>query len=260
MASSPTRDAFLAAAIVRSTDDAIFSHTLDGSVMSWNPAAERLFGYAADEIIGTSVARLAPPARADETAELMTRLGRGERVERYETLRYTRDARPIRVVLSLSPLYERGGLSGGDGLIGVVAIAREVGVVLRDEDVIAAAEHRFRGIVEAAPNALVVVDETGRIEYANRRFGELFGYDGDSVSGADIRETLPGRSAGRSSILLGPAGELALELDRSDAVDAGATEPSFRSSSGSTRSGPMAGSSLPRRSSIARLAGPSRTR
>ena len=206
-------DEALLAAIVRSADDAIFSHSLDGLITSWNGAAERLFGYSADEVVGTPIARLAPPGQPNDAPELLGRLARGERIERYETTRYTRDARPIRVALTISPVIAADGAA-----LGATTIAREVGVLLSYEEVIAGAEERFRGILEAAPNALVIVDESGRIEYANARFGELFGYEPGEVTGTDIRAILPGKSADRSSILVGAPDQPAVEVDRPDAI------------------------------------------
>ena len=202
----------LFAALVRSADDAIISPTLDGTVTSWNAAAERLFGYSADEIVGTRLSRLVPPGQPDDTPELLRRLARDERVVRYETLRFTRDFHALRVTLSVSPIRDDAG-----ELVGASTVAREAGALLEYEDVTDPAEQRFRGILEAAPNALVIVDEAGRIEYANARFAELFDYDRDELQAIEIRRLLPGKSADRSSISVGPADNPA-EVDRPDAI------------------------------------------
>ena len=210
--SAPQSDASLLAALVRSADEAIVGHTLDGIVRTWNAAAARLFGYSADEIVGTNLARLVPPGQLDDTRELLGRIERGERVERHETLRLSRDFRALRVSLTLSPIRDDDGT-----LIGASTIAREVGDPLEYGDLIAGPEERFRGIVEAAPNALVIVDEAGRIEYANARFVELFGVDAADLPGIEISQLLPGKSADRSSILVGPA-QFPAEVDRPDTI------------------------------------------
>jgi two-component system sensor kinase FixL len=92
------------AAIVASSNDAIISKDLGGVVTSWNQAAEHLFGYAAAEIIGRSITIIFPPERVDEEAAILARIGRGERVDRYETVRRHRDGRDIRVSLTISPI------------------------------------------------------------------------------------------------------------------------------------------------------------
>src|SRR5262245_15469690 len=91
-------DAHLAA-IVASSSDAIISNTLDGIITSWNDSAERLFGYAADEMIGQPVLRLIPPERQEEEAAILTKLRAGERIEHYETLRRRKDGRLLEVSL-----------------------------------------------------------------------------------------------------------------------------------------------------------------
>src|SRR5262245_52260346 len=83
----------LLAAIVGSSDDAIISETLDGVVTSWNPAAERMFGYGADEMIGRPLARTIPTDLLDRETSLLRRLARGERIDHYETARLQKGGR-----------------------------------------------------------------------------------------------------------------------------------------------------------------------
>ncbi|MGE5925811.1 MAG: PAS domain S-box protein [Gemmatimonadota bacterium] len=108
-------------AIVESSDDAIVSKDLDGTIRSWNPAAERIFGYTAAEMIGDSIYRLIPPELHDEEHSLLNRIRRGEHVAHYETERVRKDLRRIRISLTLSPLYDASGR-----LIGASAIKRDV--------------------------------------------------------------------------------------------------------------------------------------
>jgi two-component system, cell cycle sensor histidine kinase and response regulator CckA len=109
------------AAIVDSSDDGIVSKDLDGTLRSWNPAAERIFGYTAEEMIGGSIFRLIPPELHDEEHGLLARIRRGEHIAHYETDRIRKDGRRIRVSLTLSPLYDKSGT-----LIGASAIKRDV--------------------------------------------------------------------------------------------------------------------------------------
>ncbi len=111
----------LLSAIVESSEDAIFSKDLDGRLLSWNRGAERLYGYTAEEVVGQSVALLAPPERVDEIPQIMERLRRGERIEHYETTRMTRDGRRLRISLAISPLRNEAGV-----VMGASVIARDV--------------------------------------------------------------------------------------------------------------------------------------
>jgi two-component system CheB/CheR fusion protein len=83
------------AAIVESSDDAIVSKTLDGRILSWNVGAERLFGYSADEAVGSPITLIIPPERRDEERGILERLRRGERVEHFETVRMSKEGRRI---------------------------------------------------------------------------------------------------------------------------------------------------------------------
>src|SRR6516162_6076439 len=102
--SSSKSAASLLAAIVASSEDAIVGKTLDGIVTSWNTAAERMFGYTAEEMIGQPIAILATPATADEVPRILEAVGRGERVEHYETERRRKDGQIIQVALTISPI------------------------------------------------------------------------------------------------------------------------------------------------------------
>jgi len=131
------------AAIVESSDDAIISKTLDGTIASWNSGAVRVYGYAADETIGRPVAMLCPPERVDEVAQNLERVCRGERVEHFVTQRVRRDGRRIDVWLTISPVKDAEG-----NVIGASAIARDVTdtkALQREVLAIAAAEQRRIG-------------------------------------------------------------------------------------------------------------------
>ena len=108
-------------AIVESSDDAIISKSLDGIITSWNPAAQRLFGYTAEEIVGRSIAVLMPEERHDDLETILGRIRRGERVEHYETVRVSKDGRRIPVSLSVSPVKDAAGR-----IIGAAKIARDI--------------------------------------------------------------------------------------------------------------------------------------
>ncbi len=116
------------AAIVKSTDDAIYSLHLDGSVASWNHAAEKIFGYRAEEIIGRSISLLFPFDRRDELIDNMQIIRRGESVGRYETLRVRKDGQFIPVSQTVSPIKDEL-----EKIIGASAIARDISARKREE-------------------------------------------------------------------------------------------------------------------------------
>jgi PAS domain S-box-containing protein len=116
------------ASIVESSDDAIISADLNGIVVSWNPGAQRLFGYAAEEVVGTSIDILIPPDLHDEEPRFLARIRRDERVEHYETIRRCKDGRLLNVSLTVSPM--RDGLGN---IVGASTIARDITAQKRDE-------------------------------------------------------------------------------------------------------------------------------
>jgi PAS domain S-box-containing protein len=97
------------AAIVESSDDAIVSKNLKGVVQTWNKGAERVYGYSTVEMIGKPMSMLLPPDRPDEEATILARLGKGERVDHFETARMRKDGTRIQVSLSISPVYDQDG-------------------------------------------------------------------------------------------------------------------------------------------------------
>jgi PAS domain S-box-containing protein len=109
------------AAIVEGSDDAIYGWGLDGTVTQWNPSAERLYGYAAREIIGQPVARLIAPAQRTQYRQLFERLQRGEPIGHQETVRVRKDGTLVEVALSLAPIRDAGGQ-----VIGAASIARDI--------------------------------------------------------------------------------------------------------------------------------------
>jgi len=109
------------AAIVESSDDAIVSKTLEGTVRSWNGAAERLFGYTAEEAVGQPITLIIPPERVQEESEILAKLRRGERIEHFETVRVAKSGRRIDVALTISPIRNAAGV-----IVGASKIARDI--------------------------------------------------------------------------------------------------------------------------------------
>jgi len=116
------------AAIVESSDDAIFSKSMDAVILSWNLGAERLYGYTPEEAVGRPVAMLAPPERPDEIPTLMARLRKGETIARFDTVRVRKDGGRVDVALTISPIRDDTGR-----IIAASTIARDISIRLRLE-------------------------------------------------------------------------------------------------------------------------------
>src|SRR5262245_41719338 len=160
------------AALVNSSDDAIISKTLDGVITSWNHAAQRIYGYSAEEIVGQSISLLIPADRLDEFDEIMRRLRQGERVDHLETVRVRRDGTHIDVSITNSPIVDARGQ-----IIGASTIARDI-----TEHKLAEQERQhlvadldrsrrlFQRIAETSPDAIYVYDlDSGRHLYVSAR-------------------------------------------------------------------------------------------
>ena len=117
------------AAIVESSDDAILSKDRDAVITSWNPAAERIYGYTPEEAIGKPISMLIPPHRAGEERRILDQILKGERVDHYETERVTKDGRTLIVSLSVSPLRDEDG-----EIAGASVIARDITQMHRSRD------------------------------------------------------------------------------------------------------------------------------
>jgi PAS domain S-box-containing protein len=176
------------AAIVDSSSDAIIGKDLSGRVTSWNKAAESMFGFEADEIIGKPIQVLFPSDRLEEEDLLLDQIRSGERVEHFETMRRRKDGREIPVSLTVSPIRDVRGV-----IVGASKIARDISERIERDHALQESEGRFRRAVEAAPNALIGVGAGGRIELVNAAAEQMFGYERAELLGQAIDMLVPQR-------------------------------------------------------------------
>ena len=134
----------LLAAIIDSSEDAIISKTLQGVITSWNGAAERLFGYTAQEAIGQPITMLIPLDRRDEETRILARLGKGERIDHFDTVRVRKDGTKLEISLTISPVRDAAGK-----IIGASKIARDISARKRVERQLHESEQRFRTLADA---------------------------------------------------------------------------------------------------------------
>ena len=153
------------AAIVESSDDAIVSKALDGTITSWNFAAQSLFGYTADEVVGRPISILAAPDRENEMPAILKRIRRGEKVQRYETVRRRRDGSLVDVSLTVSPIRDETGR-----IVGASKIARDITERKHAEQGLRQSEERFRNLANAVPDIVWTADPDGTMTFANDRW------------------------------------------------------------------------------------------
>jgi PAS domain S-box-containing protein len=173
------------AAIVTSSSDAILGKTLEGIITSWNAAAERMFGYTADEMIGQSIRRIIPPNLQEEEDQILERLRGGERIEHFETVRLTKDGRVLDVSLSISPVKDAAG-----NVIGAAKIAHDITERKRAEEQLRYQLQLVRNITDTAAVSIFVNDSDGNISFINPEAERVFGYSLDELKGKSLHEIL----------------------------------------------------------------------
>jgi PAS domain S-box-containing protein len=168
-------------AIVQSSDDAIVSKDLNGTIKSWNRAAERMFGYAADEVIGQSIRIIVPADRQSEEDDVLRRIQRGEAIDHFETVRQRRDGRSIPISLTVSPIRDRDGR-----IIGASKIARDISTEKRHEG-----QLRLQSrLLDLSDEAIFAWELDGGIVIWNNGSERLYGYTREDAVGRASHELL----------------------------------------------------------------------
>lgn len=176
------------AALVGLSEDAILQLSLDGTVLSWNAGAERLYGYKAEELAGAPLTALAPDEAQLELKRILRQVANGATIRDYKTRRRHKDGRILDVSLSLAPISGKGG-----GVAGAVAVERDISertrLLLSEQTARTEAEaagRRFRALVENAADLVIVVDAGGKVRYASPAVGRILGYQPDSYPEANV--------------------------------------------------------------------------
>lgn len=175
--------AFRLASIVSSSDEAILSKTPDGIILTWNKGAERLLGYAEQDVVGRHVAFLTPPDRPEETQEILDGIKRGESVEHFETVRLRGDGSRVDVSLTISPIFDAAGR-----LVGASEIAHDITERKRMEDELRKASEYARSLIEASLDPLVTVGLQGEILDVNEAMERMTGVPRGELVGSRLLE------------------------------------------------------------------------
>ncbi|MFM2370359.1 MAG: hypothetical protein RIS85_81 [Pseudomonadota bacterium] len=165
-------------AIIQSSDDAIISKDLNGTVLSWNPAATRIFGFTEAEMVGQSIRRLIPSDRQAEEDDILARIARGERVQSFDTLRCRKDGTRIAVSLTVSPVFDSNGR-----IVGASKIARDISIREQVQHALRESEARFRMLADNISQLAWVADDTGWIGWYNQRWYDFTGLPEGSTDG-----------------------------------------------------------------------------
>jgi two-component system sensor kinase FixL len=174
------------AAIVTSSDDAIVGKTPDGIVTDWNAGAENIFGYSAKEMIGRPLAILLPPGKENEEDQILALIRTGEKVDHYETRRRRKDGQIIDVSVTVSPVWDTGGV-----LIGASKVARDVTAAKRAQGELQEREAHLQSVLDTVPDAMVVIDTRGIMQSFSNTAEKLFGYTAAEAVGRNVSMLMP---------------------------------------------------------------------
>lgn len=150
------------AAIIKSSEDAIISKDLDGIILSWNPAAEQIYGYQASEAIGKSIHIIVPPDRVNEVSELLASVRCGESVEHFETVRVHKDGHLINISLTISPIRDESGK-----IYGASVIAQDITERKKIENALRENEAQLRLITGNMSDLIIHTDGKGYVKFAS---------------------------------------------------------------------------------------------
>jgi PAS domain S-box-containing protein len=175
------------ALIVGSSEDAIVGKTLDGTITSWNQGAQKLYGYAAEEVVGRSITILALPEHCDEVPAILERLRQGDIIDHFETERVAKGGERISVSLTISPIRDESG-----AISGWSSIARDITKRKHAEEALQTSEVRYRRLFESAKDGILILDaDSGQIIDVNPYLSDLLGMSKEELAGKELWEIGP---------------------------------------------------------------------
>jgi PAS domain S-box-containing protein len=165
----------LFAAIIDSSEDAIVSKDLSGTITSWNKAAERIFGYSASEVIGGPISIIIPPEKGAEERDILQRIRRGETISHFETTRVRKNGERVEVSVTISPVRHEGRI------VGASKIARDITAQKQLERQLAEQRARLEITLGSIGDAVIVADVNGEVTFMNRVAEALTGWTSEEA-------------------------------------------------------------------------------
>ncbi|HET8886575.1 MAG TPA: PAS domain S-box protein [Salinimicrobium sp.] len=181
-------------AIVESSDDAIISRTLDGIITSWNRAAERIFKFSAEEIIGESIKKIIPESRLHDEEIILSKVKKGIKVDHFETVRMDKNGKQIPLSLTISPVKDSSGK-----VIGASKVARDISDRVKGDE----KQSVLSAIVESSDDAIISKDLNGIIMSWNGGAERIFGYTEDEAVGRSITMLIPEERMEEENLIIG---------------------------------------------------------
>lgn len=172
--------------IIESSEDAIIGKNLDGIITSWNPAAEKMFGYSEDEVIGQPALMLMERDNYREEQDILSQISEGISIEYFGTIRRHKNGSLIDVEVSISPISDLQGK-----VIGASTIARDVTRSKQVESKLRDSETRIRTIVESVVDGIITIDSRGVVQTINAAAEKIFGYSTEEVIGHNVKMLMP---------------------------------------------------------------------
>jgi PAS domain S-box-containing protein len=179
-------------ALVISSIDAIMSKTTDGTVTSWNPAAEAMFGYTEQEMIGRPMALLIPPDRREEETRILAKIQNGENIEHFETIRRRKSGELFPISVTISPIRDAAGvITGASKIARDITDQKAAEAELRRhrdhlEEMVSIATAEVDAIVRTAISGIITIDAKGTIQVFNPAAERLFGWTKDEAAGKNV--------------------------------------------------------------------------
>jgi PAS domain S-box-containing protein len=174
--------------IIDSSFDAILGKTLEGIITSWNPSAERLYGYTREEVLGQHISLIVPADRAHELPPIMERLRRGERIETFETVRQHKDGSLVHVSVTIAPIRNAQGV-----IVGASTIAHNITEQKQAEEILRARETRLNGILVSAMDAILSIDAEQNVVLFNAAAERMFRCSAVDALGSPLERFIPAR-------------------------------------------------------------------
>lgn len=182
------------AAIIASTDDTIISKTLEGIITSWNPAAERMFGYSESEAVGKHISLIIPVERLDEEAFIIDQISMGLKIDHFETVRRAKNGTLIPISLTISPIRNAEG-----EIIGASKIARDISAQQKADEM----QAMLAAIVNSSDDAIISKTLRGIITSWNPAAERLFGYTAKEAVGQHISLIIPQDRLSEEDMIIG---------------------------------------------------------